>query len=168
MAKNKPMVETVKEEIGKGPRTIYSPRKRVTLDFTGQESRTKQQFKDECDINQIMAKYARTGVLPIPVNSRAVYGDYSTPFDFQEAQDLIIRAQQQFESLPSGLRNRFGNDPKNFLAFCSDPANKKEMGELGLLKEAAGDPLERKIEGTGGVPSGAHPSEAREKTSKDT
>lgn len=167
MAKSKTVTPSAIQELEKAlprPRNIFSARRRVTVDFTGQESRTKQHFKDECDINQIMEKYARTGVLPIPVNSRAVYGDYSTPFDFQEAQELIIRAREQFEALPSGLRNRFGNDPKNFLAFCSDPGNKKEMGELGLLKEPVGDPLERKIEGTKGAP----PSEAREQTSKDT
>lgn len=47
----------------------------------------------------------------------------------------IVQAQDMFMSLPSKIRNRFGNDPSQFLDFVSDPLNKDEMRSLGLLKD---------------------------------
>lgn len=52
-----------------------------------------------------------------------------------------------FDTLPSKLRLRFGNDPAEFLSFVEDPANDQEMIDLGLkpkppLPEINGSSLE--------------------------
>ena len=44
-------------------RTGYSPQLRVSFETTG-DSRTKQSFKNECDVNNILKNYNKTGVMP--------------------------------------------------------------------------------------------------------
>ena len=33
------------------------------LDFTGDDGKTKQEFRDECDINVLMERYEKSGVI---------------------------------------------------------------------------------------------------------
>lgn len=113
-------------------KTIYSPKSRCSLEFSGQ-GRTHQSFKDECDINRIMARYMQTGILPQDINPlEARYLDVSD-IDFQSAQELVAGARSLFEQMPSKLRTRFENDPAKLLAFVSDSKNAQEAAELGLL-----------------------------------
>lgn len=97
------------------------------------ESKTKQSFKKECDINVIMAKYQKTGALS-HVNQFAGDYDFAPAISYLEAHALIEQADEMFVALPSTLRNKFDNDPSKFLAFVQDEGNSDEMRELGLLK----------------------------------
>lgn len=112
-------------------RNPYSPRLRVAVDFTGQTSRTKQSFKNECDINKIMAKFQKTGAVTHLAAHGARYGDFTSQ-DFSQAMNTIAQVNSMFEELPSTLRDRFGNDPEGFLDFVQNPDNHEEMVELGL------------------------------------
>lgn len=111
--------------------TQFSPRKRVTLTFT-EPSMTKQAPANEVDINQIMDRYLKTGELPSP--RPAQYGDATEIPDFETAMQIVIAGQNAFEALPAKLRERFGNDPAQFLAFIDDPANYDEAVKLGLVQ----------------------------------
>lgn len=111
------------------------------IDYSATESRTKQSFKDECDVNNIMAKYKKTGILPQVIKKNPEYGDFSNPVDFLESMDTVAKAQQQFEGLPAQMRERFENDPYKFLEFCSKKENREEMASLGLLNENAMEAL---------------------------
>lgn len=113
----------------------------LTDEQVGQELVTRQADRDSTDINLIVAKYERNGgSLADLIQAGAVdalgmsYGDFSEPLDFQAAQNLIVHANEQFDALPVKVRNRFRNDPKEFLAFASDPDNLEEMRKLGLAK----------------------------------
>lgn len=116
-------------------RTMYSKRIPVVLG-SFEPTRTQQQFKDECDLNVLMARYVKTGTLPQSTRS-ALYGDFSDVGDYQSAQDTILRAQQQFAALPSKVRDRFKNNPAEMLSFVANPANLDEAATLGLLSEEA-------------------------------
>ncbi|WNK13403.1 MAG: internal scaffolding protein [Microvirus sp.] len=95
-------------------------------------SKTKQSFKDECDIQTIMSKFQRTGLLDF-VNKRAPhYGDV-TGINFDDAMDRVIRGREFFADLPSSLRDQFDNSPGEFFEFIANPANAEAMAELGLL-----------------------------------
>lgn len=94
-------------------------------------SRARQSCKESCDVNYILDKYQRTGILPIMKNQK-LYEDFADAPDYKAAMDLIVKAGEQFEGLDSTLRERFGNDPQKFLAFCNDPKNSDEMCDLGL------------------------------------
>lgn len=114
--------------------------KRVPVVSPTGEGRAQQQFKQDCDINTIMAKFARGQVIDHVSEYSSQYGDI-TPITLHEAMTIVARAQSMFADLPSGLRNEFRNDPKEFLAFVQDPANRERAEELGLvLAPAANSP----------------------------
>lgn len=100
-------------------------------------SMTKQSFKDECDINKILARYQQTGVLDFANKYEPQYADV-TSIDFTTAMNQVALAQSMFDDLPSSLRARFRNDPSLFIEFIDNPANHQEMRELGLLKPQEG------------------------------
>lgn len=96
-------------------------------------SLTVQSDGDDCDMNIIMSRYLKTGLLP-QSRASAFFGDASALPDFQQAQQIIIDAQLAFESLPAKVRDRFHNSPEKFLEFMGDEDNRDEMERLGLLK----------------------------------
>ena len=96
-------------------------------------SLTVQSMTDEADINKIMERYTRTGEMP--QTARPIfYGDFDEIVDFRSALDALNRAQEAFDELPPLVRQRFMNDPQQYLEFCSNPDNKAEMHKLGLLR----------------------------------
>lgn len=100
-------------------------------------SRTKQSFVEECDINNILKQYQKTGQIR-HITAQAEKGQYvdlPEPIDFQESLNTVMRAEEAFATLPAKLRNRFGNDPSEFLEFMGDPANQDEIIKLGLAKD---------------------------------
>lgn len=105
---------------------------RVQKTFT-KPSRTKQAFKDEVDINRIMKKYQKTGVLPVSQQS-PIYGDFSNIPNFEEASNKLIAAQEAFDAQPASLRKRFNNNPSDLLAFLQDSSNYDEAIKLGLVE----------------------------------
>lgn len=116
--------------------TPYVPRKRVFLSFPDDSEFTKQEFKDECDINVIMAQYQHTGIIP-NLNERTPAYQDCTGHDYQMHMNKIIEAQELFNDLPSKVRDRFANDPAAFLDFVHDEKNLGEMKEMGLLRPVA-------------------------------
>lgn len=102
------------------------------------EEGAKQEFRDECDVNVIMRRVLASGeALPEGVGT---YGDFSDAVDFLEAQLVVKRAEEQFMSLPSRVRDRFNNDPAALLDFvhgARTPERLAEARELGLLAEVA-------------------------------
>lgn len=115
-------------------KSAYSPKLRVQLVCREGSGRTRQSFKDECDINNIMSRFQRTGVLDFVNRREPQYVD-CTGLDYQRAQDLVLQAKAMFAELPSSLRSRFENDPARFLDFCQDPENQDELVKLGLAEK---------------------------------
>lgn len=114
----------------------YGPKARVALDFPASEGphgRTKQSFADECDVNNIMARFQKTGLLDFVNRHEGQYGDV-TALDFTRAMDQVAGARTMFSELPAKLRDRFQNDPAQFLMFVQNSDNRAEARELGLLK----------------------------------
>lgn len=111
------------EVIGRGVRT-----------FTEGPSLTKQSMKDECDINGIMKRFERTGLITHNATRQAYFSDVSDVPDFAGAVDVVRKAEAMFMSLPAKLRARFDNDPASYVQFCTDPANRDEMVQLGLVE----------------------------------
>ena len=99
------------------------------------ESMTQQQFKAECDVNNILAKYKRTGMLSHIQKHQGNFGDFSSIEDYQSSLGKLMQAQQSFESLPSELRAKFENDPAQLISFLSDEKNNAEAVKLGLKIE---------------------------------
>lgn len=90
------------------------------------DGRTKQAFKDSCDINKILAKQAKTGTISHLAKHEAFYGDFAA-FDFQEAMNRIAAGEQIFRELPSEIRREFHQSPQEFFQYVNDPANKDDL-----------------------------------------
>lgn len=105
---------------------------------TGSDTPTKQSEKDACDINKIMERYRATGLLPDLIQREPQYGDFSDAATFMEAMDIIAVANAQFSALPAKVRERFGNNPAEFLAFVEsaedDPEATRELVRLGVVE----------------------------------
>lgn len=94
-------------------------------------SLTQQQFKEDSDINTIVDRFMKSGVLPTPVNMPQ-YVDYEGIFDFQSAMNVVRQADESFMRLDAKIRARFNNSPQEFLEFFGNPDNVDEAIRLGL------------------------------------
>ena len=95
------------------------------------DSLTQQQFKDEADINTIVDRFMKSGVMPNPVNMPQ-YVDYEGVFDFQSAMNAVRQADENFMRMDAKVRARFNNSPQEFLEFFANPENTQEAIRLGL------------------------------------
>ena len=127
-------------------------RNRVQKYFT-EPSRTKQAFKQECDINHIMKKFKKVAGSEF-LNQYQGYlggqfGDFSEVVDYRTALDQINRSKAVFEALPSVLRKRFDNDPAKFWILFKIPTILKNWLKwvLRYLKKIL-KLLKRETEGT--------------------
>lgn len=116
----------------------YGARKRYKTEIVG-DTKTQKHFRDEVNINTIMEKARRTGMIPVSMSS-PLYGDFTSAADFMSAQCKIAEAKEAFDALPSNIRNRFDNDPAKLIDFMSDAENKDEAIRLGLLEAPATAP----------------------------
>lgn len=96
------------------------------------EDRTQQSFKDECNINFLMKRYEKTGVLPVGRQTRPQYVD-ATVINFQSAMERVAEVRGVFSLLDAKTRKRFENDPEQMLEFLADPSNLEEARRLGLV-----------------------------------
>lgn len=99
--------------------------------------RTQQSFKKESDINNIIAKYKKTGFLvdaSVISNRVAFCGDFTSVDDFLSAQNKIARLRANFATLPALIRDKFNNDPANLIDFLSKEENMDEAVKLGLVR----------------------------------
>jgi len=94
-------------------------------------SLTQQQFKEESDINTIVDRFMKSGVMPTPVNMPQ-YIDYEGVFDFQTAMNAVRAADENFMRMDAKVRARFNNSPQEFLEFFANPENTEEAIRLGL------------------------------------
>lgn len=125
-------------------RSFYRPHKRVTFDneyidpVTGEvakmPSMTKQEFKYESDINNVIKQFKPHHMRELlnQVLASGKFEDLPDVVDYQEALHMTAEAERTFMSIPSKVRERFGHDPAIFMAFAQDPKNQDELRTLGL------------------------------------
>jgi len=130
--------------------TAHASHIRVRKSFPD-ETMAKQSFKDECDINGIMARFEKHGIIEHVNKFQGDYGDFTEVQDYHTSMGQIIAAQEAFDSLPAKIRSRFGNQPAAFIEFVDDEDNEEEMRELGLLP-ALSVPAEPEKAPGGGTP----------------
>ncbi len=91
-----------------------------------EDGRTKQSFKDETDIQKIMARADKAGTISHLEKYEGIYADFSD-FDFHKQTTQLTRGREIFDELPAELRAEFSQSPSKFFAFVNDPANKEEL-----------------------------------------
>lgn len=116
-------------------RSAFDPGRKIRQ-HVGEGTQVQQHFRDETDINRIMSKYQKTGVITHLARYAGQYGDFSDIPDYQSGLNRIRESQEMFMTLPSDIRAKFKNDPGEFIAFASDPENLKEMQDMGLAPKS--------------------------------
>lgn len=117
-------------------------------------SRTKK-ISVEHDINKLISKYQKTGMLPVTNGREGVFIDVSNFGDFFESQNRVNDLLNSFNQLPSKVRRRFRGNPQEFVEFCMnmDDVKMAEAKALGMLfenpdkdKKAGNDERSDKVE----------------------
>lgn len=101
---------------------------------TGSESRVQHHQAEGCDMKTIIERFLKTGEANQLSSSQMQFIDATNATEYDKAQQLLINAQDAFYDLPSKIRTRFENDPRQFLNFMDDPQNTDEAVELGLAQ----------------------------------
>jgi len=127
-------------------------RRRVCLDPEG-HSLAKQSFQKECDINNIMKKFEKTGIINHLNTHSGGYGNYIGYEDYHSSLNKILQADAAFTSLPSLVRSKFHNDPAKFLEYAQNPDNLEGMREMGLAPPATPEAPTDVKPADGGAPS---------------
>lgn len=96
-----------------------------------EDSLSVQASKDDCDINNIVKKYLRTGELPGA--RQAAYLDLCALPNYQEALNTVIAAEEAFMMLPADVRREFDNDPSKVVSFLDDDRNYQKAVSMGLV-----------------------------------
>lgn len=144
--------------------------------YTGTETKVQQHFKEETDINNIVAKFSQTGELPYGNAAEPQYLDHTQFSDYTEMLNQVTHVKQVFDQYGSRIRAKFENQPAKMLAFLEDPKNHNEARELGILpklivpdSQRAGAPLPEPAKGVTltDPPQGTPPSPEGLKTPPD-
>lgn len=115
-------------------RDFYVEHDPVDLDCqSANDGMTRQEFRDECDINFLMAGF-EAGKLNWFDPRPQEYLDVSDVPDLPQALSYLEKAQAAFMSLPANVRRQFDQDPLLFVEFAQQPANQAKMAEWGLAK----------------------------------
>lgn len=134
---------TTEIQVFKTPYASEKTRRSYRVRFrTVGPSRTHQAAKRECDINKIMERWQKTGVMTHLNKYEGRYGDFADVQDYQTSMNQVLEADAMFMSLPAKVRARFGNDPAAFLEFATDPENSDELVKLGLAKPRPEDVID--------------------------
>jgi len=108
----------------------------VDFDQSHPDSRsvTNQSDKDSTDINIIMKRYEKTGLITDLLGNQRTphYGDFSEVGDFHQLQNTLAKVTQAFSVLPAEVRSKFNNDPAEIIEFLNDENNDAEALKLGL------------------------------------
>jgi len=107
------------------------PRKAMV--FSG-NTMTQAHFQENANINSIMARYKKTGVLGTGLQGfrRPQFGNF-VGMDFQEMNNIVVRGNELFMQLSPDIRKRFHNDPGELIQFINDEGNRDEAIKLGFL-----------------------------------
>lgn len=116
-------------------RIVYSDGNPPPQTATGpfEESLTRQSEKDDADINVLLNRFVRTGLMPQD-EREPLFIDVSDVGDYRQIRDHINRSTDYFNTLDAKVRAKFNNDPAEFLDRLVDPANKQEFVDLGILE----------------------------------
>lgn len=122
--------------------------------FTPEESLTKQEFKDECDINIILERFMRTGeppAMPMPEH----FMDATQQPTYHEMQTRIAEANDNFYLLPPALRADFQNDPTRWADAVMNALATNDRGRLREIGIAAPDIVQPTPTPAAGSPAAA-------------
>lgn len=103
---------------------------------------TKQSMKDETDINKIIARYEKTGMIESINHKAPFYGDVSDIKSYQDSLNIVKQAEELFMAMSPEIRERFNHDPAEMIAFLDNKDNLEEAVKLGMATKQDVVPVE--------------------------
>ena len=103
-------------------------------------SKTDGSYKKDCDANEVIKKFLKTGVIDHVKQGQGYYGDISDMPGLLEGMERINQAKDEFMQVPAKIRAMFQNDVRNFYNYVADPANQEHCVELGLIPKPKSSP----------------------------
>lgn len=116
---------------------------RLQVNCAEGSSMAKQSMRDETDINNILRRYVRSGILTHLAENPGTFADVSEIGDYRSALEQVRSAEATFMNLPARVRTRFNNDAAEFLDFVTTPGHEDELKSLGLWAEGKGKEPEK-------------------------
>lgn len=117
-----PAIEYLPEELPV-PKMWYGPRRRVTV-VTGPDTIVEQCHREVTDINKIIGRYRRTGMLP-PARHEPRYEDVSNVGELLDVKMQMQQAAEAYDALPEEVRNKFSTE-EEFYDYVSELQSKTE------------------------------------------
>lgn len=112
------------------------------------ESQTVQSDADLADLNKIIARYKKTGIVAGLNEAQGQFLDVSQHQDFAEVMRTARAAEMEFMKLPSKVREEFGHDVANWLDAAFDRDKREALVDSGVIENTGLAPEE-------GAPTGA-------------
>jgi phage internal scaffolding protein len=125
------------------------------------ESLTQQHFKENQNIQNIMARYGKTGVVTASAR-RPSYGKFNTGMDYNECMNRVTAVEMEFSQLPGEIKRRFEQNPAKLIDFVMDENNRSEAIELGLIEGNTNTSIARAEQKEQAVEEKKEPKEAKE------
>lgn len=99
-----------------------------TPGYKFEEARTEQSHERDCNINNIVAQFHKSGDLSLLQRAQGMFMDLTQlpiaeglhAHSYQNSLDFVIQVGQAFDALPATVRASYDNDPAKFM----DAANK--------------------------------------------
>lgn len=107
-------------------------RKRSTIDCSSPKI-TDQSYKKLCDINVIMANYAKTGVFGHVNQNAPRFIDNTGLPSLEKAFEIVYAAEEAFYELPAEIRKLMDNDPSKLESFIQTKENADLLLKHGVL-----------------------------------
>jgi len=107
----------------------------------------------ECDINNILKQFSKTGIINHINSNSQQYIDLPDNLDFQSSLQIIAEASDAFASLPSKVREHYQNDPSRFLGALQDPRERDYLTEIGVFKSPVVNAPAPPPDASGGKPA---------------
>lgn len=107
-------------------------RRSTTIDCS-EPKITDQSYKSMCDINNIMANFAKTGMLSHTTTIQPTFVDNTLIPSLEHAHDIVKAATTAFYELPPTVRKLMDNNPQNLENFVQDPENSEILQKHGIL-----------------------------------
>lgn len=94
----------------------------------------QQQFKDECDVNRVIARFEKTGQITHLAKMEGRYVGLGESTDLMTALNRVRKAEEAFMSLPAELRAKCDHDPARFLDMINDPSKHEMLSDYGVIE----------------------------------
>lgn len=87
------------------------------------EAMTEQAHEPECNVNNIVARFSKTGDMALLNRAQGMFADISEmPSDYQASLNFVQNVGAAFDALPAKVRAAYANDPQKFMDAVQNDA----------------------------------------------